>query len=61
MKPMAISMKSSVVRSRIWRLVDKTDEVGGRGMTDDLIAKKCQVKSKKKHHRTNTNLVFPLK
>ena len=51
MKPKAISMELSVSRlrrTRIWRLVDKTDEEGGRGMTDDLIAKKCQVKSKKK-------------
>ena len=44
MKPTAISVESSVGhsrRTRIWRLVDKTDEEGGRGMTDDLIAKKC--------------------
>ena len=44
MKATAISMESSVSRSRrtrIWRLVDKTDEEGGRGMTDDLIAKNC--------------------
>ena len=43
-------------------LVDKMGEEGGRGMTDDLITKKClSSEPKKKNHEINTNLVIPLK